>query len=604
VVTHSSTVRDLLDRADAARAAGRGETAARLYDEAAIRCRAEDDLDGWTQAVLGAAAVYLFGSEPRRLPAQLYDLLARTTDDGTWARLAAALARCWVYAGQAARAIQFAEEAVERAQRVGVPELVADCLDAALAAHWGPDELDVRRSLAARLDDVAAHVLDPAARLQAHMWGLQVACEALDVQAIHRHMRALELLGKESARALFFAASRRLMLDLLRGRTDTAARLTSMAAAAAEQASLADAWMVLKAMDAYSAAQSGDTASCEAGAAEYEAFALAEGFTAMCAEAAFLWVCAGQLDRARALVHTFHGRVLDDLPRDVNWLLTLQCVLEAAIAVADREVAGKAARLLTPYEGRAVFNVGAVMFHGVTDDTLARAAALLGDPDRAGRLRAQALAIYERLGAQWWRDRLASWRPPVADDGGAGGSRQVHLHPAPGGLWLVGKAGAAVPLRALRGFGYLRELLRRPGQPVAALDLAGAGTGVVVQAGLGDLLDQRALKEYRQRLRDLEQELSEAEEWSDIGRLDTVRTERDALLDELARATGLGGRARTTGSSQERARVAVQKAISAATDRIATVDESLARHLRTGIHTGLNCSYEPDPAGNLDWILD
>jgi hypothetical protein len=133
--------------------------------------------------------------------------------------------------------------------------------------------------------------------------------------------------------------------------------------------------MVLKAMDAYSAAQSGDTATCEAGAAECEAFALAEGFTAMCAEAAFLWVCAGQLDRARALVHTFHGRVLDDLPRDVNWLLTLQCVLEAAIAVADREVAGKAARLLTPYEGRAVFNVGAVMFHGVTDDTLARAAA-------------------------------------------------------------------------------------------------------------------------------------------------------------------------------------------------------------------------------------
>jgi hypothetical protein len=80
-----------------------------------------------------------------------------------------------------------------------------------------------------------------------------------------------------------------------------------------------------------------------------------------------------------------------------------------------------------------------------------------------------------------------------------------------------------VPLRALRGFGYLRELLRQPGQPVAALDLVGAGTGVAVQAGLGDLLDKRALKAYRQRLRDLEQELTEAEEWSDIGRLDSGR---------------------------------------------------------------------------------
>src|SRR5712671_4375072 len=430
---NSSAVRDLLDRADAARAAGRGGTAARLYDEAAARCRADDDLDGWTRAVLGAASVYLFGAEPGKLPAQLYDVLARTTDDGTRARLAAALARCWAYAGQASRAIRFADEAVERAQRADVPDLMADCLDAALAAHWGPDELDLRRSLATRLDDVAAHVLDPDVRLQAHLWGLQVACEALDLQAIHRQMRALELLGEESARALFFAASRRLMLDLLRGRTDTAARLTAMAAAAAEQASLADAWMVLKAMDAYSAAQSGDAATCEAGAADAEAFALAEGVTAVCAEAAFLWVCAGKLDRARALVHTFHGSVLDDLPRDVNWLLTLQCVLEAALAVADREVVEKAARLLTPYDDRAVFNAGAVMFHGVTDDTLARAAALLGDPDKAGRLRTRALATYERLGAQWWRDRLASWRPAAAD-GVSRGPRRVHLHPAPGGL--------------------------------------------------------------------------------------------------------------------------------------------------------------------------
>jgi hypothetical protein len=59
--------------------------------------------------------------------------------------------------------------------------------------------------------------------------------------------------------------------------------------------------------------------------------------------------------------------------------------------------------------------------------------------------------------------------------------------------------------------------------------------------------------------------------------------------------TGLGGRPRTTGSSQERARIAARKAISAAIDRIATVDETLARHLRARIHTGLTCSYDPNP---------
>jgi hypothetical protein len=94
VVPEPVATDELLDRADVARAAGRGEVAARLYDEVAARCQAAGDLDGWTRALLGAAAVYLFGAEPGRLPAQLYDVLARTTDDGTRARLAAALARC------------------------------------------------------------------------------------------------------------------------------------------------------------------------------------------------------------------------------------------------------------------------------------------------------------------------------------------------------------------------------------------------------------------------------------------------------------------------------------------------------------------------------
>jgi tetratricopeptide (TPR) repeat protein len=203
---------DLLERADAARAAGRMQEAARLYDEAIARCRADGDLTRWTRAALGAASGYVFGAEPGRLPAQLYDVLVRTTDDADRARIAAALARCWVYAGKALRAVQFADEAVDRAQRVAqrvdAPELLADCLDAALAAHWGPDDLQTRVELAGQLDEVAAHVLDPDARLQAHLWGLQVACESLDVQAIHRHMRALERLGEESPRAQFFAAGR------------------------------------------------------------------------------------------------------------------------------------------------------------------------------------------------------------------------------------------------------------------------------------------------------------------------------------------------------------------------------------------------------------
>jgi hypothetical protein len=603
-VTRPAAVLALLDRADAARAAGRGGEAARLYDEAAVICRADDDLDGWTRALLGAASVYVFGSDPGKLPAQLYDVLARTTDDATRARLGAALTRCWAYAGHTRRAVQFADEAVQRARAAGSPELIADCLDAALAAHWGPDELVLRRSLAAELDDIAAHVLDPDARLRAHLWGLTVACESLDLQGMHREMRALEVLGEESPRAQFFAASRRHTLDLLRGRFDTSARLTEVATGAAAKASLADSWMVLKSMTTYAAALSGDTETCSSMAAECEDFALAEGQTTLCAEAAFMWACAGNVDRVRLLVNTFHGPALGALARDVNWLLTLQCVLEAAIFAGDLSVVRDAADLLAPYEDRAVVNAGAVMFHGVTDDTLARAAALLGDAATYERLRARALATYERIGAQWWRDRLARWKPPASPNEPVDARQRMHLHPAPGGLWLVGPEDSVAQLTGLRGFAYLRELLRRPSQPVAALDLVGAGTGVADESSLGEVLDQQALRAYRRRLSVLDEELAEAEQWSDLGRIENIGAERDALLAELSRATGLSGRVRTTGSSAERARIAAKKALSAAIARIATVDESLAGHLRARVHTGLSCSYEPLPGDAVEWVLD
>ena len=95
-----------------------------------------------------------------------------------------------------------------------------------------------------------------------------------------------------------------------------------------------------------------------------------------------------------------------------------------------------ATELLTPYEGRAVINAGAVMFHGVTDDTLSRAAALLGNPDTAARLKQQALRTYRRIGATWWRERLENWRPETATV--PAGEHRLRFHRTPGGMWSVG----------------------------------------------------------------------------------------------------------------------------------------------------------------------
>ncbi len=603
MLSEPSGLTELLDRAAAERLAGRGAEAARLFQEAAGRAQTDGDLTAWTAAALGAASVQVFGAEPGRLPALLYDVLARTTDPGTRCRLAAALARCWAYAGRARRGQPFADQALADARVLGSPDLLVAALDAALAVRWGPDELDVRRALTIELDEVAAHVVDPEARLQAHLWGLQVACERLDLQTMHRQMRDLELLGEDSPRALFFAASRRLMLDLLRGRTDTTAQLVAVAAAAAREACLPDAWMVLTGMEVYSAIQTGDLPRVAEVAQLGEDFAQAEGSTAIYAEAAFWWAEAGHPDRAQALLGTFHGDVLADLPRDVNWMLTLQCVLEAALAAEDRELVGTAAGLLEPYAGRAVVNGGAVMIHGVTDDTLSRAYVVLGRHDEAAALRARALTIYQRIGARWWRERLATSPEPISTARHTPPeSTVVHLHPTEAGLWAIGSS--AMTVAGLRGFGYLRELVRRPGQPVPALQLATAGQPTVEESGLGEVIDRQALAAYRARLLELDEELEEAESWGDAARHQAAATEREALLGELRAATGLGGRVRTPGSSQERARIAVRKAVTAALQRIQTVDEDLALHLRNSIRTGLVCSYEPEPGSLPGWALD
>jgi hypothetical protein len=575
---------ELLDTADGDAAAGRGAAAVAGYAAAVDLALAGDDVPAAVRAAVALARGHRFDSTPGLLPARLHEVFVRAGEPADRARLAAALARTWAYSGQPQRAVPFADTALSLAHSIGDPVLLADCLDATLAAHWGPDDLEFRRRCARELDETAAHLREPRARTQSHLWGLITATEALDLHRMHRHLRALELLGEQDPEARFFAASRRLAVDLMRGRCDTAPYLRQVAADAARQALIADGENVLHAMTAYPAILGGDRAACAAEAEAFEDYGLSEGSPVVLAEGSWVWVGAGRPDRAEVLLGHFAGDTLDGLPRDVNWLLTVQCVLEAALATGYREVIAKAVELLTPYEGRAVVNAGAVMFHGVTDDTLARGHALLGHAEAATRLRAQALATYRRIGATWWRERLEAWT--------SGAPRP--FHPADGGLWLVGE----VTLPALRGLEYLHRLLSRPGAALGVLDLVGP---TVDQGDAGPLADRQALAAYRKRLDDIATQLDRPGLSAAAScRLDD---ERAAILDHLRATTGLGDRLRSGGSSAERARVAVRKAIVGALARIAETDPVLGRHLHDRVTTGSECRYDPDPEQPITWIL-
>ena len=126
-----------------------------------------------------------------------------------------------------------------------------------------------------------------------------------------------------------------------------------------------------------------------------------------------------------------------------------------------------------------------------------------------------------------------------------------------------------------------------------ALHLVAGGT--VQQSGI-DVLDDESRRVLGARLRELDAELDECDR-------PALRQEREAIASYLAGGIGLAGRARTTGSDAERARVTVRKAIVAALARIAETDPQLGRHLRNRVRTGLRCRYETDPDHPVRWIL-
>jgi hypothetical protein len=164
---------------------------------------------------------------------------------------------------------------------------------------------------------------------------------------------------------------------------------------------------------------------------------------------------------------------------------------------------------------------------------------------------------------------------------------------AEGDVWLVRFGDDAVRVKDSRGIQMLSQLVGRPGEEVHALTLGTPG-GVELRSGdAGDVLDRQAIVAYRERIQDAEEELREAEAWSDAGRSERCRAELELLRGELSRAVGLGGRARRAGSDAERARINAQRRLREAIERIAALHADAGRHLRKSVRTGTFCSYAP-----------
>jgi tetratricopeptide (TPR) repeat protein len=243
---------------------------------------------------------------------------------------------------------------------------------------------------------------------------------------------------------------------------------------------------------------------------------------------------------------------------------------------------------------------------------LAEAHAARGSEHRAGLERRAGRAILDGIEAA----------PPAALE-------QVDLHEAvdeqpsagadvfrrEGDYWSVTFDGDTVRVRDLKGMHYLARLLADPGREFHVLDLVAAETGRdgpddgsravdVPRSGFGDageVLDARARDAYRRRIAEIDDDIAQAHATGDFERAAQSDAERDFLVRELARAFGLGGRARRAASASERARAGVTRAVRQAIRRIGAHHSQLGDHLSRTIRTGTYCAYIPDPRAPAEW---
>jgi hypothetical protein len=184
---------------------------------------------------------------------------------------------------------------------------------------------------------------------------------------------------------------------------------------------------------------------------------------------------------------------------------------------------------------------------------------------------------------------------PAEPRAGARGAPAGSLRRA-GDVWVATWAGETVHVRHRKGLDDLAVLLARPGEQIHCLELMG---GADVGGESGPAVDGRARREYEARVRQLQQQIDEARDAGEERRLARAEEELDALVQELSRAFGLGGRARGSGSAVERARAAVTWRLRSAVRQIDTLHPQLGRHLANAVRTGTWCSYRPETA--VDW---
>jgi tetratricopeptide (TPR) repeat protein len=513
---------------------------------------------------------------------------------------------------------RLADEAVRTAREIGDPATLAEVLDGRLHAVWEPGAVEERLAVSARIVELARQAGVAALERRGLFWRFTALVELGDLAAAEAALVAYARAGERDGdpEATVITSSRQAVLALVRGRWETAETLAAEVAREGRRIGLADTGRLTASVLGRLAVLRGDAAGQVEPLLELARRLPGHFFEVT---AARVMAESGRVAEALLEVDRLLPSVLAGTgPRWIGAVADLALVASLGAAPTAVEALYD---VLLPHAGHLVVWGGANTITGPVDDYLGRLAARLGREDEARAHFDRAVEQSRRLGALPWLAATFSARgdqeqaraitealglpEPNASGAGTAGGR-----PSPalwrlsrnGDDWVIEAGAERARLRDVRGLHYLRTLLAAPGREIAALDLVAGGSGLSTSEP-DPVLDRPARTAYRRRLGELEHQMDAADRAGDADRARRLATERGALVTELRRATGLGGRDRRHSAEAERARVNATRALHGVFVRLEPVAPAAAAHLRASVRTGGHLRYQPAPGGPARWLL-
>ena len=460
-----------------------------------------------------------------------------------------------------------AEEAARMAARVGDRAVEVSALAALCDALSGPDHVMRRTAVTERMLTLASETGNPHLVLLARRLRVVVMLERGDFAAVDREIAAYDSVSERLHVPVLQwpVPVWRGMRALMRGDAAEAQRWSDVAEDVARVARSPNAEMMVGTLRVAIERSRGD--GCEPiELLPMETAALLEWYPPAWCLLAACYAEAGRHQEARAFLDRVMERGPDGIDDDSERLEALWDLGDAAILLEDRTAAAAALDALTPHEELwAIDGIGGACFGRVGDQV-----------ERLRRFLEQAVT------------EPATAPAPLEPDAGLLARR--------GGVWEVRWRGRSALVKDSKGLRDIAVLVGRPGVGVPVLELvAAAGGPESPERDTGvEMVDAQARAEYRERIRELDDEIAAAGAAADPVRLSNAKAERDVLMSELERALGLGGRSRRLGDRGERARTAVTTRIASAVRTLETELPELGRHLRTSLVTGRVCTYAPE----------